>query len=331
MLSRVADSLFWLSRYIERADNNARLLREYFQSSLDTETRMESDLRQWEPLLRVSGEIDEFEAHYPDPKTEDVLHYLTFNRGNQHSIFSCIANGRANAHMVRDQLSSGLWEVINLAYHELKGLSKKDNEDEELSELLSYIQDASVQFQGLMDATFPQEDGYQFMQLGRFLERALGTVRTLDLKYHVLLPQGPIDVGGAVDTAQWVSILKACNALEAYHRLYLAEVNSPKVAELLLLKETFPRSLRYCLQSLDHYLRRLTGTHEGQYSNEAEKVSGKMLSDLSYSTIDDIINQGLHEFLVEATVRLDAISTSIFQEYMFLPTIDLNSEIQQQQ
>lgn len=330
MLSRVAESLFWFSRFVERADNTARILDEYFFAMLDTDTPTESTLSLWEPILEICGDLEGFTQRCPSPQTADVIQHLTFDLENENSILSCISKARMNAHTVRDQISNEMWEIINLAFHQLNNTNPVYNEDS-IAQLYTSIKDASLRLQGLTQATYPHGEGYHFIQLGKYMERASGTLRILDLKYHILLPRGSTDVGGAIDVAQWVSILKSCSALEAYNSMHLGEIDSAKIVEMLVLSDKFPRSLLWCLKSLDRYLRNISGTAEGCFSNDAEKLCGRFLSEVSYNTVEDIFKKGLHQYIETSSQSLQKLSESLFQKYMLIAPIDLVAEIQQQQ
>ena len=188
------------------------------------------------------------------------------------------------------------------------------------------IKNASHLFQGLTSATFPHDEGYNFIQLGRYIERADKTIRLLDLKYHILLPSAT-DVGGAVDTAQWRAVLRCASGLEAYRRFYVSEILPWKVAEFLLFSETFPRSVRYCLAQIDLYLRRISGTSLGQHSNEAERLCGRLVSELNYTSIDEVFRKGLHEFLSQILPVLDQVSGIIFDTFMAHRPVDDEAEV----
>ncbi|MEM9226661.1 MAG: alpha-E domain-containing protein, partial [Verrucomicrobiota bacterium] len=185
-------------------------------------------------------------------------------------------------------------------------------------------------FQGLAQATVTRDEGYDFMKVGTFLERADKTTRILDIKYHMLLPSVN-EVGGAVDVAQWIAILKSASAYEAYHQIYVTDVIPAKIAEFLIFSENFPRSLRYCVQELNACLHRISGCPIANYSNEAERLCGRLLSELTYGAVDEVFSEGLHEYLDRIQHRLNEIGGSTYKAYMFLPPVDMEGEIQVQQ
>lgn len=331
MLSRVADSLYWLGRYVERMENVARLLDVNLQLVLEYEGLEGEALKSyWEPVILTTGEVDRFYEHHEVADGNTVMDFLTFSRDNPNSILSCIASARENARMIRDQISSEMWETINRLYLDLRGCNAQQVMDDGPYEFFKMLKNASHHFSGLVDGTFPRGDGFRFLKLGMFLERADKTTRIIDVKYHVLLPAAH-DVGGALDVAQWMAVLRSCTALEAYQRVFVSDVVPGKITDFLILSENFPRSIRYCILQIDRTLHEISGVPPGRFSNEAEKHSGRLLSELSYTSIDDIFNRGLHEYLDEIQQSLNEIGESIFDTYMFLPPVDRDSEIQQQQ
>ncbi|MGB1126744.1 MAG: alpha-E domain-containing protein [Opitutales bacterium] len=331
MLSRVADSLYWMSRYIERAENVSRLLDVNLQLLLDFEEMNDLKLKEhWEPVIRATGDEALFYELYEQADSSSVTEFLTFNKKNPSSILSCMLAARENASMIRDQLSTEMWQCINQAYLFLKSNNAKQIWDSGPYEFYKQIQDYSHLFMGLTDATFSHTEGFYFMQVGKFLERADKTSRILDIKYHILLPSLE-DVGGAVDAVQWSAILRSCSAFEAYHRIYVASVDPLRVADFLIFNDYFPRSIQFCVRELDTNLHRISGCPKGEYSNPAEHASGRMLSELKYNTITDAFNRGLHEYLEAIQQRFVEIGVEVYKTYMFHPHIDMASEIASQQ
>lgn len=329
MLSRVAASLYWTSRYLERAENTARLLDVNLQLLLDFHKIDDQALKEhWIPILRSADEEEGFFKLYKTADSRSVTEYMTFCADNPNSVFSCISAARENARQVRDQISLEMWEVLNMAY-----LFFKDEEARKLWDngdgagvLYDKVKNYSHLFQGLTDSTFSRSEGYEFLQFGKYLERADKTSRILDIKYHILLPKVS-DVGGAIDTAQWQALLRSASALEAYRRFYMAEILPLKVAEFLIFSESFPRSIHFCLNFLDDYLHRLAGTAHNEYHTPSEKAFGKLLSDLNFLTIEDIFRTGFHEYLTSVQKILDDLDSHIFQAFMYYPPVDMAAEI----
>lgn len=331
MLSRVADSLYWMSRYIERAENIARLLDVNLQLLLDFEAMDDAKLKEhWEPIIRAAGEEELFYELYDQADSQSVTDFLTFNRENGSSVISCMFAARENARMIRDQISTEMWQSLNDAYLFLKSNNAKKVWDDGPYEFYKKIQDYSHLFQGMADSTFSHTEGFYFMQVGKYLERADKTSRILDIKYHMLLPSVE-DVGGAIDAVQWGAILRSCSAFEAYHSLYVSSVNPLKVSDFLIFNQHFPRSILFCARHLDANLHQISGCHSGVYSNEVERISGRLVSELTYGNIGDAFKSGLHEYLTQLQGKFVEIGEAMFENYMFHQRPDMATEIAEQQ
>ncbi|MEY2496680.1 MAG: hypothetical protein QOD12_236, partial [Verrucomicrobiota bacterium] len=242
MLSRVADSLYWMSRYIERAENNARIADVNLQLVLDLTNQRDADSQQqWDPIISSLEEGELFSSLYEAPSGEAVIDFVSLQKKNPNSIFSCLSRARENARTTREQISSEMWEQINKLYLFVKSDSAKKLVRTSPYEFFKRIITGSHLFQGITDATMTHAEGWDFIRIGRLLERADCTSRILDVKYHILLPSGE-KVGGNVDTIQWMSVLKSCSALEAYRKVYVGQVAPWKVAEFITTHSAFPRS-----------------------------------------------------------------------------------------
>ena len=330
MLSRVADNLYWMARQIERAENIARLLEVNLQLLLDFKDLNDKKVKEhWDPIIRATGDEELFQKIHKHADNETVTDFLIFNTKNKNSVLSCIFAARENARMVRDQISSEIFETLNQLYLFLKSQNAEQVWEEGAWAFFSRIKEYSHLFQGLQLATSTRDEGFEFMKLGTHLERADKTTRILDIKYHMLLPS-TADVGGAVDVAQWVALLKSVSAFEAYHRIYVADVNPAKIAEFLIFSDSFPRSIRFCTQEINSCLHRISGCPDSKYSNEAERLCGLTLSELSYGSVDAVFQQGLHEYLEYIQERLSEIGNSAYNSYMFLVPINMEQEIRQQ-
>ena len=327
MLSRVANSLYWLGRYFERAENTARLLDVNLQLLLDFEKHDDAALTEhWLSIIHSTSSAEFFAKHYAKADAAAVTEFMTFNTANPNSILSCTLAARENARMIRDRISLEMWETVNDLHLFCHSREARSLWQHSPTEFYARIKNASHLFQGLTSATFPHDEGYNFIQLGRFIERADKTIRLLDLKYHILLPAAD-DVGGAVDTAQWRAVLRCASALEAYRRFYVSEILPWKVSEFLLFSETFPLSVRHCLGQIDLYLRRISGTPVGQHSNEAERLCGRLVSELNYTSIDEVFRKGLHEFLSQILPVLDQVGAIIFDTFMTHRPVDEVAEV----
>ncbi len=330
LLSRVADCLYWLSRYIERAENVARMVDVNLQLLLDLERLDDNRITaHWEPLIRSTGDDPLFYKLYRQADSENVTDFLTFNTENPSSILSCIVTARENARMVRDKISTEIWEEINRLYHYIRSQNAKKLWASDPYDFYREIKQSSLLLQGLGDSTVVRDEGWEFLQAGRYLERAIQTNILVDIKYHILLPSSR-DVGGAIDALQWMAVLRSCSGFEAYHHIYGADVQPWNVAEFLILSENFPRSILFCLRSLDARIRAISGVREGHFSNRAGKLAGRLLYELNYSSVEDIFETGLHEYLQELQLRTHDIARELYEAYMFFPVVDLAREIEEQ-
>lgn len=313
MLSRVADSLYWMSRYMERAENDARILDVNLQLLLDLGGEANA-MQHWAPVIASLEETNTFDSLYETADEASVTEFLTLQRENPSSIISCLSRARENARTTREQISSEMWEEINRLYLFVQSDSASRMLLSSRHEFFKCIITGSHLFQGVTDSTMTHGEGWDFIRIGTLIERADCTSRILDMKYHILLPSGE-DVGGNVDTIQWMGVLKSCSGLEAYCKLYVSQVAPWKVAEFLITHQEFPRSIRYCVDSLDEALHSISGVDESRYANEAERLSGRLRSDVAFVTIGEIFEFGLHEYLTQIQERLVEISNAMYATY----------------
>ena len=315
MLSRVAESLYCLGRYIERAENNSRILDVNLQVTLDSDhAGTEAEDADWRPIIATLEDQTLFDSLYPAANAESVCEFVTFAKENPNSITSCIAVARENARTVREYISSEMWERINGLYLWLNSPDARQLHASSGIDFYRRLVDRSHQFHGTTDATLTHGDGWNFMQIGKFIERADSASRILDLKYHILLPSEE-QVGGNVDTVQWQAVLKSCSGFEAYRKIHPGQVTPWSVAEFIILHAWFPRSIRFCVNALDEALHRISGCDRAHFSNEAERLAGRLCSDLTYATIAEIFEVGLHEYLDRIQLRLIEIGAAMHQQY----------------
>jgi uncharacterized alpha-E superfamily protein len=315
MLSRVADSCFWMSRYIERAETNARLLDVNMQLMLDFENQEPGvETKHWTPILATLEDQELFEKLYGDVTAENVLQFVTLEEKNPNSICGCIALARENARTIREQISSEMWEQLNRLYLRLHSGGVLREFRQSPYEFYKDIVAGSHLFQGITDATMNHGEGWLFLQAGKFLERADSTSRVLDIKYHILLPSGE-QVGGNVDLTQWMAVLRSCSAMEAYLKIHTGETTAWRVAEFLVLYARFPRSIRFCVGRLDQVLHSISGVVDASFSNEGERLSGMLRSTLDYATVESIFHVGLHEYLEGIQKRLIEVSDALSRTY----------------
>lgn len=325
MLCRVADSLFWMSRYIERAECTVRLVDVTLQTLLEPEQSYEDiTYKHWQPILQSLGDDAIFEEKYKERTSQNVTYFLTFDSENPSSVFSCIALARENARMIRDQISSDMWEAINTLYLFLK----KQNADticrEIKFEFFKRIKESSILFQGITDSTFPQQVGYYFIICGRYLERAEKTCRIIESKRF--MTNQIVEKADAIDIAQWAAILKANSAFEAYHRVFVSEIEESSVLEFLILSKNLPRSLFFCIQKLQFAMHMISGCPSSHFSNEAERKTGMLLSKLNYGSPSELTYMGDDSLLSEIESCLEEIAVELSERYMFFPIVDPANE-----
>jgi uncharacterized alpha-E superfamily protein len=323
MLSRVADSLYWMSRYAERAENIARILDVNLQLMLDLpRLGREEQKALWEPVLRSTGDYTDFYKNYQDTGSENVIDFLTLHPKNPNSIVNCITTARENARHVREQISLEMWEEVNRTYLWIKSQTLPKIQRQGPYEFFTQVKNASHLFQGITDGTMTHGEDWDFIQVGMYLERADMVTRILDANDEIFIkrPTNKSQTGG---TLQWSAILRSCSSHDAYRKFYVAQVEPDKVVEFLILNEFFPRSIRFCAEELNYALRRISGCTEDHFTNVAEKLSGRLVAELNYSALEDIKTIGMHKYMDELQVKLNAIGEGIFQTYLFSPPLTL--------
>ena len=316
MLSRVADCLYWLSRYVERAENLARIIDVNSQVMLDLPWTHSQQLEEnWLPLLACLDEDEAFIKTGRDFNRTSVTEYLVFDQENPNSIQRCLAAARENARTVREQISTEMWEQINRAYLWSGSHAARDLFERNQYEFFQQIKETSQLFQGITDASMLHGEGWDFIQFGKFIERADKTSRVLDDKYHLLSPARQKQPH--LEVMEWTAVLRSCSARQAYQRVYVAAVKPQCVADLLLLNEVFPRSVRFCVERIDRSLRLISGVKEDHFSNAAEKLTGRLVAELRFSEIEDFYERGLHDAVDDIQVQLNRIDGAVFQTYIF--------------
>jgi uncharacterized alpha-E superfamily protein len=307
MLSRIADSLFWIGRYMERADNTARILDVNYHMLL--EQPQDTYQLRWDPLIAVTGERKRFYKVYDEASAQTAFEFLGFSEENPSSISQCIVLARENARTIRDRISRELWEDINSLYHRINRLR---DEDEGLSRFCDVVKRGGHRFHGVCEATLARDEGWQFLQAGCVLERAEMTARILDVHYHQLL-EGPQLLSQA-RSHLWLAVLKSVAAYEFYKRQY-SSIEPAKVSQLLLLDSRHPRSVRFNIGALQNSLHSVSGSIPGTYANEAERLTGRINERLAYDSIEEIFDGGLHNFLTELQQTCRHIGDEISRAY----------------
>jgi uncharacterized alpha-E superfamily protein len=310
LLSRVADSVYWMGRYIERAENVARFVDVNLQLMLDS---VHGAAQQWMPLVDTSGDSAAFTQRYGVATRDTVIEFLTFDADNPNSILSCLRLARENARTVRDTISSEMWEQANKLFLMVREEINSGRAKHSPHDLFYEIRMGCHLFQGITDSTMSHNEAWQFIQLGRTLERADKTTRILDVKYFLLLPSLS-DVGTSIDDIQWSAVLKSVSGFEMYRKRF-GRIAPKRVAEFLLLDREFPRAVHYCLIAAEDAMHAVTGTPWGQFQNLAEQKLGQARSELNYLRADDIVATGLHEFLDGLQTKLNLIDDSIYSTF----------------
>lgn len=327
MLSRVADSIYWLNRYVERAENIARFVDVNQNLLLDSPSGL---AQQWQPLILTTGDLPLFQERYGEITEKNVIQFLTFDSEYPNSILSCFISARENARSVREIISSEMWEQVNFAYMMVKDAANKQLNRSELPEFFQEVKMAGHLFAGIMNATMSHNEGWHFGQLGRLLERADKTSRILDVKYFILLPSIK-DVGTPLDEVQWMSLLKSASAYEMYRKRQQHKITPNGVVEFLILDREFPRSIQFCLLQAEGSLHKITGSPLGTWCNSAERSLGRLRSELDFLTIEEIIETGLHEFLDNFQGRINDTGEKVFETFFALQPLDGSSENSQSQ
>jgi uncharacterized alpha-E superfamily protein len=316
MLSRVANSIYWMNRYIERAENIARFIDVNLNLLLDAPNETN---QQWAPLILTTGDRSLFEQRYGEATEENVIRFLTFDKSYPNSILSCLISARENARSIREIISSEMWQQINAFYHLVQDTANSTDPVDWFS-FFEQVKSASHLYLGIATATMTHNEGWHFGQLGRVLERADKTTRILDVKYFILLPSVR-DVGSSLDELQWVSLLRSTSGYEMYRKCGMHRITPNAIAAFLLLDREFPRSIRFCIRQAERSLHQITGTSIDTWDTPVERVLGRLRADLDYYTIDELVEDGLHEFLDSLQSRMNQVDTRIFETFFALEPV----------
>lgn len=310
MLSRTADSLFWLARYTERAGNVARGLGVAFRMAAIS-ARLGDEVAEWRALLTVSGNDATFYRKYETPSAEAVMHWLVFDPDNSSGILSCFEAARRNARAVRTALTVDMWEALNDGWNHIRNLSPDAVEGEALPDFLGWVRERVTLFNGASHDTMLRNEAWRFVHLGTMLERADNTARLLDVKHALFAP----DAEGAVDYVQWQAVLRSVSALRSFQWIYRDRLSARKIAELLILRPELPRSLAGCHAEVADTLEAIA-VGQGGRTGECHRISGLLKAQLRYGRIDDILEEGLHEFLAGMITRTAELGAEIDAFYI---------------
>lgn len=313
MLSRVADSIYWMSRNVERAENLARFVDVTLNLILDMPF---GSVEHWQPLVSTTGDHDWFKEHYGEPNRQNVVRFLTFDHEYPNSILSCLQNARENARSVRETISSEMWEHLNQFYFKVNEAARDQSVLEAPQEFFQEVKLSSHLFKGITDGTMTHGEGWHFAKLGRSLERADKTSRILDVKYYILLPQLN-DIGTPIDDLQWTAVLRSVSGFEMYRKRHHG-ITPRRVVNFLVLDREFPRAVLYCVESAEASVHAISGTPAGTFRNVAEQRIGQLRADLAYAHVEDIVASGLHEFLDSLQTKLNGVGESINETFVAL-------------
>jgi uncharacterized alpha-E superfamily protein len=316
MLSRVAESIHWMGRYIERAENVARFIDVNLNLMLDLPV---GSAQQWQPLIDITGDTEVFARRYGTATQQNVIHFLTFEPENVNSICSCLRAARENARSVREVISSEMWEQLNQFYLMVNSAAAGRVTDPQ--ELFASVKLSSHLFAGITDATMTHNEGWHFCRLGRELERADKTSRILDVKYFLLLPRID-DVGTTFDDIQWAAVLRSASAFEMYRKRY-GRMSPDRIVEFLLLDREFPRAIQCCLMAARESVHAISGTPAGMFRNPVEQLLGELCSELAYAQVDDIVATGLHEHLDRLQTRMNLVGAGIHETFFAGPHLGM--------
>ena len=314
MLSRTAENLYWLARYMERAETMARLLEVGYRMAL-MPSAGEGYRNEWASLVAAAGSSSGFEAKFGDAfRQRDVETWLFYDRENPSSVASCIETARQNGRAVRTALTGEMWDALNGAYLDLREIERKPRSDNMLPQLCDWTKRQGSLLRGATEGTHLQNDGYDFLNIGLYLERGDNTARLLDIKYYVLLPTTDM-VGGSIDTYQWTTLLRALSAYRAFHWSYGGEYNPRKIAHFLILNRACPRSLLHCHDQAGAHLDRLARAYGATIS--AHDRMHASLEALSAAQVEDVIEEGLHEFLSRFIHQNAMLGREVADGYLF--------------
>ncbi len=310
MLSRVANSIYWMARYIQRAENVARLIDVNLLLTLDLPHGSEI---QWKALVTTTGDAARFSEAYGVPTPENVIQFLVFDYENPNSVYSCLRAARENARAVREIISSETWEQINGFYLEINDAARRAGQIVLPSQFFHRIRLNGQTVDGVIDATMSHDEPWHFCRLGRLLERGEKTARLLDAKYFLLLPSSEA-VGSTIDDIQWSAVLRSASAFEMYRKRY-GRIEPSQILRFLLLSRVFPRATHYCVLKADESLHAICGTPIGEFTTPAERKLGQLRWEFAFSDASDIIESGMHEYLDALQTKFNQVGLGIQESF----------------
>jgi uncharacterized alpha-E superfamily protein len=328
MLSRIAEATFWLARYLERADDIARYLGVHYHFLLESVGGPSTE-GAWRSMLDLLGDTEDYAARGLPLEARPILEFLVLDDSNPSSIRSCVRAARENGRLIRDRISSEVWEELNTFHHWIEGAAAEAARM--LDEPHAFLVEVGRAIQGLhgvAEATMFHDVGWQFLRAGTYLERAGLTARFLRARYPELVAAEAVVAGrmGPLGSHLGMAILKAASAYEAYRRVHHTRVEARRVAELLILSPLFPRSIRFCLAGLDYAVRAVRRTPAGTYRTEADRLAGRALGEIAYVGIDEVLAAPIEAFLDRIVQRCDEVGQAIAFVFFVHPPVKADEE-----
>ncbi|MBB1519551.1 alpha-E domain-containing protein [Aquipseudomonas guryensis] len=313
MLSRTASDLYWMSRYLERAENLARMLDVSYSLSLMPQDGRGDGIDELAMPLLITGTLDDYLERHGEMHAERMLHFFALDADNPASIYCCLQAARTNAHAVRGRITADMWENINATWLEMRGIAAQGLGRYGISRFCEWVKERSHLFRGATFGTIMRGEAYRFIRLGTFLERADNTLRLLDARYEMLGEEADaVSDTSARGYYQWSALLRALSSFEAFTEIYRGSPRTRKIAELLLLRPDVPRSLRSCMEELNLMLSGLPGEN----GRPAQRMAAELDARLRYTSIDEVLDEGLHVWLTDFILLVRQLGSSIHTSYL---------------
>ncbi|SMH60555.1 alpha-E domain-containing protein [Azospirillum agricola] len=309
LLARYAENIFWMARYMERAENLARILDVHESFARDTR-----GATNWFSIVQLNADEKDFFSRHDRPTATAVIHYYMFDTQNQNSLLSMLRMARENARTLRPWISTEMWTQINVFHNKLLEMSAKGIATQNLSKVCTWIKEECQTHAGITEGTFYRDQGWYFYQMGKYIERADQTTRLLDIKYHTLLPS-PVEVGSTLDVSQWTTVLRSTAGYHAFRRVYPRGMSPTTVAGFMLFNEGFPRSVVMCVRQIDGLLTRMRSRYDLRGGSNAMERVDELLAALLSRPIESVLRDGLHEYLDWIQLQLSVVTTEIAQAF----------------
>jgi len=315
LLARYAECIFWMARYMERAENLARILDVHETFARDTR-----GMTNWFSIVQLNADEKDFFSRHDRPTAEAVVHYYMFDTEHPNSLVSMLRMARENARVLRPWISTEMWTQINVFHNKLVEMNRKDVALPNLSKVCTWIKEECQTHTGITEGTFYRDQGWYFYQLGKYIERADQTTRLLDIKYHTLLPS-PLDVGSTLDVSQWTTVLRSAAGYHAFRRVYPRGMTPTTVAGFMMFNEGFPRSVVMCVRQIDGLLTRMKSRYTLRGGSVAMEKVDELLGALLARPIEEVIRGGLHEYLDWVQEQLSEITNEIGRAFFGQDTV----------